>query len=888
MKSSFSYTVSPVAAAVAAALNPGISVAQDSDVHTLDEIIVTATKREVSVQDIPASIQAITQESLAAMGAKTMEDFARFVPSVNVVTYGAGQSTVVFRGAITGSGWLAQSTSSVYLDEISVTQTGSQPSIRAVDIQRIEALSGPQGTLYGSDAQAGTMRILTNQPVMNEFEAIFDGELRGGSDSDMSYRGSLVFNVPLVEDSLAMRLAVFNDRDGGFIDNVYGHTADWHGGGDRSDPANNHAPSGFGTLDNAASVDGNWNDEDVSGARIHLRWEMNEDWAVTGSYHYQTSDAGADSVMDPFVGDLQVVRFHDDWREEEFNMASLKVEGDLGFAQLVAAVSYYDRTYESVADATTYVHYWSANYCHETDYNTIYDPNRPYYWLDPAYYFGDPNTGAHVWWGTYCSGETIEGDYLSAYWTDGNEDKVAAEIRLQGGGDTLEWIVGGYYEESNDDWLDPFHAPTPGGLVTDQFADSNYANTISRQFNEFYYGEDYSEATSQWSAGQTTSWEQKAIFGEATWHINDSWDLTAGGRYFDRNTDLAYWVNQPGRKYHDEGRYASDEEYREANNGLPPTQSGEDTKFIPKLALSYKLNDDTMMYGLYTEGQRQGGANRGRGEPFFPKSFDSDLMKNHEVGYRSSFGDGKGRLNLTVYHMKWEEYQLQVLDPSFEDCIDPNTGLPVPPETQPGGISIAGVCGQPWQTVIANLGDAHITGANVSVDYAPNEKWVLGFNYEKLEAETDSDHNLNDDPELEVQSGWRLPLTPDFKAAAWAEYHQPTSLLGANNFFVRLQWSFTGESVSRLEPLAFDDPTPQQVNPAYNIGDIRAGLVGDDWQVDLFINNVTDERAFYAKTSGPPIVWQAAQIAEGREHHQDAYVNRPMEFGVRYMKRWGD
>ena len=154
---------------------------------------------------------------------------------------GSGQSTVVFRGAITGSGWLAQATSSVYLDEISVTQTGSQPTIRAVDIARVEALSGPQGTLYGSDAQAGTMRIITNKPVMNEFEAIFDGELRGGSESDMSYRGSLVFNVPLVEDRLALRVVGFSDLDGGFIDNVYGHTADWHGLTDRSDPANNKA-----------------------------------------------------------------------------------------------------------------------------------------------------------------------------------------------------------------------------------------------------------------------------------------------------------------------------------------------------------------------------------------------------------------------------------------------------------------------------------------------------------------------------------------------------------------------------------------------------------------------------------------------------------------------
>ena len=101
MKSSFNYTVSPVAAAVAAALSPGISVAQDSDNVALDEIIVTATKRAMSVQDIPASVQAITQESLAAMGAKNMEDYSRFVPSVTIFPYGAGLSSVVFRGATT-------------------------------------------------------------------------------------------------------------------------------------------------------------------------------------------------------------------------------------------------------------------------------------------------------------------------------------------------------------------------------------------------------------------------------------------------------------------------------------------------------------------------------------------------------------------------------------------------------------------------------------------------------------------------------------------------------------------------------------------------------------------------------------------------------------------
>ena len=253
MQAPTKYSISPVAAAVTAALYPGFAaLAQDvgDDDFALEEIIVTATKRSLSVQDIPATIQAITQESLAAMGAKGMEDYARFVPSVNVVTYSGSGSTVVFRGAITGPDYIGQSTSSVYLDEISITQTGSQPSIRTVDIARVEALSGPQGTLYGSDAQAGTMRILTNQPVMDVFEGIFDGEVRGGGDSDMSYRGSLVFNLPLVENKLAMRVAGYNDRDGGFIDNVFGHTSDWHGLGDT-----NKAPAGWGTLDNAHVVD---------------------------------------------------------------------------------------------------------------------------------------------------------------------------------------------------------------------------------------------------------------------------------------------------------------------------------------------------------------------------------------------------------------------------------------------------------------------------------------------------------------------------------------------------------------------------------------------------------------------------------------------------------
>jgi len=864
MKSSSKYSLSSVSAAVAAALNPAIGVAQDSDDNALDEVIVTATKRAVSVQDIPASVQAITQESLDAMGARTMEDYARFVPSVNVVTYGSGSSSVVFRGATTLGG--AQATASVYLDEISVTQTGSQPTLRAVDIERVEALSGPQGTLYGSDAQAGTMRIITNKPVMNEFEAVFDGELRGGSGSDPSYRGSLVFNVPLVEDKLALRVVGFSDSDGGFIDNVLGRTADWHGI-DRSDPANNKNPGQFGTLDNAASVEENWNEEDVTGGRLHLLWQMNDRWSAMSSYHYQKSDSGAGNEYDPFVGDLQTVRFHNDWREEEFNMASLQIEGDMEFAQLVAAVSYWERDVVEVYDVTTYVHYWAANYCHDTAYDQS--------WAYASYYWANPDTGNVVWWPVYCVGPSVDADFFAAYGIDTPDDKLTAEIRLQGSGDTLEWLIGGFYEESSDAWNEQFAMVTNGGHVRG-VEDGIFAGSVARDYYEWSSGEDLSNTTQPWTSGQIRDWNQKAIFGEATWHINDSWDLTLGGRYFERETDRAYWLNRPGRYYPDEGLYGNEPVYRAANNSLPPVLTSEESQFVPKLSLTYQLTDDRMVYALYTQGVRQGGVNQTRGEPLFADGYDSDTMTNYEMGYKSNFANGRGRLNITAYHMAWEEYQLSTLDPSFVPCPDPTESIPQ-------------VCGQPWQTVVGNLGDAHITGVNVMVDYAPNENWVLGFNYEKMESETDTNHDLNGNGEFEITKGLRLPITPAYKAATWAEYRRPTSLLGADDFFIRGQWSFTGDSLNSLQ---HDDPAtspnPQLKNPAYNIGDIRVGLVGEDWQVDLFVRNVSDERAQYTGGATGQYIWGAAQTVEGREHHMNVYTNRPREYGVRYMKRWGD
>jgi outer membrane receptor protein involved in Fe transport len=865
MEINATFRLTPVAGAIATALVPAHQViAQDSDA-ALDEITVTATKRSLSVQDIPATIQAINAETLKEMGAKVMEDYSRFIPSVNVVTYGAGSNTVVFRGAITGAGYIAQSTSSVYLDEISITTTGSQPAIRMVDIERVEALSGPQGTLYGSDAQAGTMRIITNKPDMSQMGVILDGEVRGGSESDSSYRGSIVFNVPLVEDKLALRISGYSDHDGGYIDNVFGHTPD--SSAILDGPA---YPSGYGTLDNADSVEENWNDADTTGARLILQWDLSDNWSTSFTALTQKTDSGADNDYDPFVGDLQTIRFHDEYREDQYEMYSFVLNGDVGFADLVGSVNYYDRDIKALYDITGYAHYWSAIYCHDSYY--LAADLGPYYWANP-------DTGYAVWWPVYCGGASIDDDYFSSYYSPAQQDKLTAELRLSSQGDTLDWLVGLYYEDSNDSWQAPFATPTLGGdgLTND------YQQSASLDFWEFYFSNyygspaSYPEATSHWYSESSTDWEQKAIFGELNWHISDTVDLTIGGRYFERTNNNKYIVDHPG----DAGLNGEPDvgdpdsrQYRLANDGRPENHAETETKFIPKVALNWSFNDDQSVYGLYTRGARPGGVNRSRGQPFFPIGYESDLMDNYEFGYRSTFGGGQGRFNVTAYHMVWTDYQLEIVDPSSDPCPDPADSIPQ-------------VCGQPWQNVVTNAGEAHITGANVELDYAFNEKWTFGANAEILEAETDTSADLNGDGELDLVAGLRLPLTPEFKGSAWLGYARETSWFGGTEGFARFQVSYTGERVNILNPASPEDsPNPQLTNAAYTIADISAGIRGEDWQVSIFVNNLTDERAAYTTGSGL-MEWGMASVADGRAHVQRVYTNRPLEAGIRFTKSWG-
>jgi outer membrane receptor protein involved in Fe transport len=856
--------------AVLATLYPGVqALAQDG--MALEEIVVTATKRESSIQDIAATVQAIGQETLADMGAKNMEDFARFMPGVNVVA-GVTDSTVVFRGAITGAGYIAASTSSVYLDELPLTTTGSQPNVRLVDIARVEALAGPQGTLYGSDAQAGTMRIVTNKPVMGETSTTVDSELRWGFEGEESYRTSLVFNTPLGEKS-ALRLSLFNDKDGGYIDNVLGHTADSYmpayGGGKWN--------VNYGTLDNSASVEDDANSVKIKGGRAEVRWEFNDSWSVNVAAMHQETSQGSGNYYDEFRGDLNIVSFHDDWYESEWDAFSIMVEGDLGFAQLVAATSYYERSGYGVWDITNYAHYWSKSYCSDSYYTSYYYP----------YYYTNPNTGYISFYPVYCQGTEIDNDFFSSYQGTSDDDKFTAEIRLSSQGDTFDWIVGLYLEDATDHWTAPFAVPTQGGRVewnTSTFEDS-YAAAAYR-----FQGYDVTGATSHWYSESGTEWDQKALFGEVTWHATEDIDVVLGARAFNRENSQRYIVNHPGGigiPGTPDTAVAETAAYRNAQIalgkvGLDTTKPrvGKDREVIPKLSVKYNLTDTSMAYVLYSEGKRPGGVNRSRGQPYYPNAYDPDLMENTELGYKSSFDGGRGRFNVIGYRMEWTEYQLEQVDPSHTPCdangnVAADTGLnPVPSVKTPG------ICGQPWQNLVANTGNAHIYGANFELDYRFSNNFSLGMNYEWMEAETDEDDTGV------VAAGLQLPLVPENKGAIWADYTWETSLTEASVGVLRLQYSNQGSIWSNLDGGHPDESSnPRFAVPGYGIADLRIGLQAEDWEIAFFVNNLTDERAAYTY-SGGQFLWGMASSKDGVDHHRLSYVNRPREIGIRFTTSW--
>ena len=375
---------------------PLTASAEETPELQLQAVIVTARKRSESLQDVPASVQAFGDEEIQRLNITKFEDYARFAPSVSFNTQGPGRTKLVIRGVAESSGSRSgQSSAGIYLDDQPITSNAQTPDVRIVDVNRIEVLSGPQGTLYGASSQSGTLKIITNKPDASGVSGSAEATVKSLDEGGSSYDIQGVANLPVVEDKLAVRIVGFYGEESGY--NVPGTTP-------------------RGTVSNAAIAENDVDKTRTFGGRAAALYEIDANWSATASYAFQTSDADGLSDYDPLVGDLQTIKFYDESRKDEWNQAALSVEGDMGFADLIVTASHFRRDIDSISDNTAYMQFLSAkavadpaNYAFydfgperrsalEARLSSNHDASR-WNWIIGAFYEkieGDTLAGAHI------------------------------------------------------------------------------------------------------------------------------------------------------------------------------------------------------------------------------------------------------------------------------------------------------------------------------------------------------------------------------------------------------------------------------------------------------------------------------------------------------------
>jgi iron complex outermembrane recepter protein len=336
-----------VAGAVCAALSPGWVLAQESG--ALEEVVVTAQKRSESLQDVPLSIQAIGSQRLEDLSVKSFDDYVRFLPSVNFQTGAPGFASVYMRGIASGensnhSGPLPSV--GIYLDEQPITTIQGALDVHIYDIARVEALAGPQGTLYGASSQAGTIRIITNKPDAEAFDAGFSVEGNMVSKGDLGYVAEGFVNLPVGERA-AIRLVGFAKRDAGFIDNV---------------PGTRTYPVSGVTINNNDLVEEDYNAVDTYGARAALRIDLSDNWTITPAIMAQQTKAGGSFSFNPALGDMRVSRFLPESLEDRWAQLALTVEGKIANLNVVYAGAYLKRDADTLADYSDYSFFYDVNY----------------------------------------------------------------------------------------------------------------------------------------------------------------------------------------------------------------------------------------------------------------------------------------------------------------------------------------------------------------------------------------------------------------------------------------------------------------------------------------------------------------------------------------------
>ena len=538
---------------------------------TLQEITVTSRKRIENLQDVPQSIDVFTSKDLQNLAISQFEDYAAKTPSVTFISIGPGTQMFYMRGVSDGSNPNVTNTSSTgfFVDDMSMSYYGSIPDFHEYDIERIEVLNGPQGTLFGAGSMSGAIRIITNKPDPNAFDVGLDmdyGKIDGGGNNWI-YEGFA--NFPLVDGKTAVRLSGYSVYNGGFIDNLL-TTRTWS------------ASKVVST--NAEWAGQDYNTQNVEGARVGLKQLFGDDWTAVVTYNYQSQHhKGAWDQDQVLYGNRNVSRFGPESGNNYVKTVDGNLQGDVGIADLFFASTYRYQSSETVDEYSNYVQYSNVQYFNAPNLQSFACLNGPVIYPSTQY----PN-------GKYPGGAFSGCNVPTQYTIYQNEtQRWSNELRLESKpGGRLHWLGGLYWEKTKENYSDFYAMPgmqTKGAAYQNQIAyyNSLYSPEVATPLpNEFY------SYISRFDYLETTE------FADATFDIAGPWSAEAGAQHF-------------------ESSFSGSSQYAGYfwDPKVPSQYSGASNKWNFKAGVNFKASSTLLFYASFGQGFRDGGINSGSANP---------------------------------------------------------------------------------------------------------------------------------------------------------------------------------------------------------------------------------------------------------------------------------
>jgi iron complex outermembrane recepter protein len=795
------------------------TTAADENTGPLQEIIVTATRHEENMSKVPLSITALTGDAMDVRGIKDILDVARFTPGINIDN--SGTNNIAIRGIASTGG---AGTTGIYLDDTPIQMRAlafnpDEALPQSFDLDRIEVLRGPQGTLFGAGSEGGTVRYITTQPSLTQSSLYSRDEISTTAGGQPSYEAGIAGGMPIIDGTLGVRVTAWYRYDGGWINRI--------------DPVS------------LQTDEKNANFTQTKVFRLAAVWAPSDQWKVTPSFFYQ--DRYANDVQNYWglysnPSNNQFVDANPTQRTvpDTFYIPALKIEGDLGPVNFISNTSYYHRKEETGYDGTLYNlgFYQTQPNAAETNEGALavfplpWNPGVSFPLLD--------GNGLHL-----PAGAT---NYRAPASVDNDQDNLTQEFRVQSADPNarLIWTTGVFFATDRQTYLEQIHDPLLNELTeaiyglpyTEIFTDPN-GNPVPydpRFPNDSYFLQTYSKD------------QQIAVFGEGTYSFTDQLKTTVGVRYSKTEFSFHTLTGGPQLFLADQG-----------NSG-----DKKENSFTPKVSLEYQYDPHDLYYFTYAKGFRPGGANNpvpqaACGTDFAnfgikesPPTFNSDTVDSFEVGAKNNL-DNRVKIASSIYYIRWNNIQQVV----------------VPPICQ---ISF-----------ITNLGQAVAKGADIQGDIAITDSFTAEISAGYTDARYTEASRLSPTETTPIVAsgdaivGQSAQPPPPFTMSVGLEYK---FTLFTKESFVRVDDEY--ESRPKWIP-AGQDPNSLQYDSANyslsstNFASARGGVNLGTWQIEAFCDNLTDTHTV------TNYEWSIDPQVAGTSRLDREFTFRPRTIGVTFI-----